>query len=573
MATPYIGSALSVALVTMIDSLVAGRSIGPEALAAVAATAPLISISEILHCLLGFGIDKLMIQEIGRGNRKAANRIFAIVLVAVAVVFALVYLLIIIFEEPILNLIQIDPSLQGAVIIYSRPLLFTMPLFEIFLCIERAFRVDGRAKLMASRALVTNIVNIILSVLFVSVLGFEIEGLAWASVIGTFIGYTVILSHFFSKKRTVSPDFSILLSPKEACVFLRDDIKLGISATLDEVFQSLLVFIQTAVVSSVGGVNGLAIWSIYMTLYNIVISIYNGISASVSLHAGLMLGEENYDGVRDSVKKGFQLMMLAGFIAAVLILLFPRWIAMFFCDSPDLVPLCTTCLSLGACIIPSVAPTVILSLYLPSVNRSRIAYGMILLQKSAFIVASSVSFILGFTWLFICYIIAGWLVALIQMLAIKHNGNWFVQEKNPRLIRAYSILLNPQSIVNVSNDIHNNSSQLFCKKSFAARIALVVEECLNNTLLKAQGKDVMADIDLCTQEEGIFIRIIDDGIAFNPFSDMSREERTDSDTDFLEESIILALSENVQYDRMIDLNHITLLIRNPENPDAVIPSV
>ena len=91
MATPYIISSLSVALVSMIDSLVAGRNIGAVALAAVAATAPIFSIEQILDCFIGYGIDKLMIQEVGKGNRKTANRIFGSILVAVAVIYALVF--------------------------------------------------------------------------------------------------------------------------------------------------------------------------------------------------------------------------------------------------------------------------------------------------------------------------------------------------------------------------------------------------------------------------------------------------------------------------------------------------
>ena len=68
MATPYIFSTLSVALVSTINSLVAGRNIGAVALAAVAVTAPFFSIEQILDCFIGYSIDKLMIQEVGKGD-------------------------------------------------------------------------------------------------------------------------------------------------------------------------------------------------------------------------------------------------------------------------------------------------------------------------------------------------------------------------------------------------------------------------------------------------------------------------------------------------------------------------
>ena len=81
-AHTYIGGAIGMAAVTAVDSLIAGIRIGESALAAIGAAAPLMSISPILHCLLGFGLSKMMIRSIGRGKRKEANRIFGAVLIA-----------------------------------------------------------------------------------------------------------------------------------------------------------------------------------------------------------------------------------------------------------------------------------------------------------------------------------------------------------------------------------------------------------------------------------------------------------------------------------------------------------
>lgn len=571
MATPYIAGTLSVALVSLIDSLIAGRSIGSEALAAVAATAPLLSIGEILHCLLCFGVDKLMIQMIGKGDRKAANRIFGSVLVAIAVIFVLVFGLIIVFERPILSLMQIDPSLHDKVLAYSLPLLITNPLFEVFLCIERAFRVDGRAKLFASRGLITNVVNIALSLLFVTVMGFEIKGLAWASVIGTLLGYSVTLSHFFSKKRTVSPDFSVVLSSKENFEYLKKDIRLGYSATLDELAQGLLVLAQTSVISAVAGTNGLAAWAVFTTLYNIVVSIYNGISASVSLHSGLMIGEKNYGGVRASLMTGFKLEAAFGFAAALLLLFIPNHIAYLFCRDLTLIPLCTECLRIGGLMLPTVAMTVVMSAYLPSINKSPIAYGMIILQKGAFIVAAMIGYFFGFIGLIICFDVAGLLVAIIQNVIVFRDKSLFVPENDPELIRSYSITLIPRKIAEVCEDIIEVKELSAYGSHCAEKISLLVEECLNNILKKSNSKSILADIDIGGQDDGVFIRIVDDGSAYNPFSSMDKQDRIEND--LLEEAIILGLTEDTTYDRVIDMNHITMFIRYPQLCDTAVQGV
>ena len=143
MALTYIGSTLCAQAVILVDSLVAGISIGPEALAAIAAAGPLLAIEQILHCILGFGIDKLMIQEIGKGNRKEANRIFGAILITVALVYMSVYIPLLIFERPLIQFIMGDQPLVDLVIRYTQPLFITAPIFEVFLCIERAFALTG----------------------------------------------------------------------------------------------------------------------------------------------------------------------------------------------------------------------------------------------------------------------------------------------------------------------------------------------------------------------------------------------------------------------------------------------
>ena len=104
MALPYIGSMLGSAVVTAVDSVVAGVNIGKDALAAIAASGPLLAVTLILHCMLGYGIDKLMIRAIGKGNRKEADRIFGAIIIAVFVVYLAVLLPMLLFERKLLEL-------------------------------------------------------------------------------------------------------------------------------------------------------------------------------------------------------------------------------------------------------------------------------------------------------------------------------------------------------------------------------------------------------------------------------------------------------------------------------------
>ena len=562
MALTYIESTICVATVTAVDSLVAGINIGSAALAAIAAAGPLLAIKQILHCILGFGIDKMMIQAVGKGKRKEADRIFGAVLLTVAAVYLLVYLALILLERPLLELLMEDQTLIDLMILYTRPLFAAAPIFEVLLCIERAFRVDGRARLFAARGIITNIANIVLDLLLVSVLGLSLSGLAWSSVISTALGYIVTISHFFSPKRTVTPDFSVLFSGKELLSLIKEDMRLGSSATLDEVMDGLALAAQTSVIGIVGGSGGLAIWAVYKTLRGIVLSMGNGISASVSTHAGLLNGQKDYDGVRYSVKKGVGIGMASSLMAFVLVYLFAGGLADLYRIEPELRTLCTQCLRVGSIAFPAMAFLTVLSAYLPAVNRVGLCNLLVLIQKGLTAASAAIASITDLKMVFVLYGAALWLAAAVLLVLLARDRFWFVPERNPELIMAYSLRLEPEPISDMSTDAARQLSSCAYPAGFCFKAALVLEESVNYIARQNPGEEILADIQLRRREDGVQILIIDDGEAYNPLVSMAEIDWDKPDA--LEEVVVQRLSARVNYDRVLDLNHLSLDVNLPE---------
>ena len=566
MAWTYIGSALCVAAVTAVDSLVAGISIGSDALAAIAAAAPFLAIGQILHCLLGFGIDKLMIQAIGRGKRKESNRIFGAVLIAVLAVYLIVFILLLIFERPLLELFMKDQTLIEGMIRYTQPLFLTAPVFEVFLCIERAFRVDGRSKLFAQRSIITNIGNILFDILLVSELGMDISGLAWASVISTALGYIVTLSHFFSKKRTVSPDLTVIRSPKEMWSYIKDDIRLGGSATLDEVMDGLALAAQTATVGAIGGSQGLAIWAVFKALRGILLSVSNGASASVSIHAGLLNGQKDYDGVRYSLKNGIAIAFGASLLAFLLVHAFAEGISALYRIEPELRELCASCLRIGSFVFPAFAFLSVMSAYLPSVNRIGLTNVLVLVQKCLVILSAMVGYYMVMQNFYTVYVIAVWLTALMMIVLLAHDRFWFVPERNPEMIADYSIRLKPDQIRALSVDADETLENCNYPDPFCAKVALILEDSMNYIARQNPDTEISADIQLKRFGDGVQLLIIDDGEAYNPIASL---EEADWDTPgMLEARIVSGFTAVVNYDRVLDLNHLSLTAELPAADEA-----
>ena len=569
MALTYVSGTAAAAAVVVIDALIAGVSIGEEALAAIAAAGPLLMLEQILHCLLGFGIDKLMVQAIGEGKRKEADRIFGAIIIAVIAVFLLVYVLLIIIERPLLELVMVmdNSTLIDMVIDYTVPLFATATVFEAFLCIERAFRIDGRAKLFSRRAIVTNILNILFDILMVSVLQLGVSGLAWASVISCALGYTVSLSHFFSKKRTVSPDFSVLSNRKELLSYVKKDIRLGSSATLDELMSTVALAVQTSTIGIVGGPEGLAIWAVYKSLSGFVQAVGNGVSASVSVHAGLLYGQGDYNGVRYSVKEGTRLAILISLGASCAVILLANPIVAVYGLEQGIRTLGTQCLLIGCAVFPAIAFLTVITSYLPAVDKVGLANHFVLLQYGLTIIPAVFGYTLGLPSFFASYVGAVWFAVLVMLIIMARNRHWFVPESNPETIAEYSIQLNPDQISALSADVDDWMTRLAYPEPLCSKVALVVEDCMCLIAQHNQNKETHADISFRRRESDVLITVIDDGAPNSPIA-ASAEEDWDK-PGVLETIVVLGFTADAEYDRVLGLNLLTLLVK----PSAAIRAI
>lgn len=561
MALTYVGGSVCASLVTIIDTLIAGVSIGSEALAAISVAAPLLTIAQILHCLLGYGIDKLMIRSIGEGKREEANRIFAAILVAVVAVFAVVYAALLVFERPLLELILSDQSLVNSVIGYTRPIFVVSPVIETFLCIERAFRIDGRARLFSVRGIVTNIANIAFDVLLVTILGLGVSGLAWASVISTMIGYMVTLSHFFSKKRTVSPDFSVLSCKKELLSYIKRDILLGSTATLDEVMSSVALSVQTAAIGLIGGTGGLAMWSVYKSLRGVAQSVGEGVSASVSVHAGLLCGQEDYDGVRFCIREGLAIASVLSTVEAVAVLIFAQQIAFLYgVDSQYLVS-CAVSLRIGCAAFVVISTITVFNAYLSSVGKVDLANRLVMLEYGLIVVAVAVGHSMGLWGFLACYVVAIWIVTLVYAVVTIRDRYWFVPEQSPESIASYSIQLTPDQIATLIKSIDGDLVAIGEPASFASRVALVVEDSTCLTLRYNSGADVRMDLEIKRHEDGVRLMGLDDGKPYNALAQIAQQ--SEDRLEMLEVSVVRALTCDMSYNRALDINQSSLVVRRP----------
>jgi len=188
-------SSLSIPLLGVVDTAVMGHLDSEHYLAAVAVGAILFNFIYLGMNFLRMGTTGLIAQAFGKKDYTEVRSIFAQAII-VAICLALTLLL---FQKLLaltLHLIQASPIVTETAIRYFHWRIWSAPAVLANFVLIGWFLGMQSAKGPMLMLFTTNIINIILDIVFVTQLGMDVDGVALASVIAEFCGLTVGLIYF-----------------------------------------------------------------------------------------------------------------------------------------------------------------------------------------------------------------------------------------------------------------------------------------------------------------------------------------------------------------------------------------
>jgi putative MATE family efflux protein len=216
-ASPAVASMLFLAFYQIVDGIMVGRSLGPEALASVNVLYPVVALISGLAVMIGTGGNARIAVLLGAGHRRQAGGVLATI-IGLGVVLGIVGTLAAIFLMPqLLAALGTSGSLERFAQGYLNGILPFFTLMIVGFILEQSVRNDGKPNLASGVMASCAILNIGLDYLFLFVLGFGISGAAMASGISQSIGALVFLTYFVTKSVRRRPGLR----------FARPDLTLG----------------------------------------------------------------------------------------------------------------------------------------------------------------------------------------------------------------------------------------------------------------------------------------------------------------------------------------------------------
>ncbi len=285
---------------TIVDSVLMGQLISPEAVSAIQNVVPIMGLIAGITSLLSAGASIIATKALGRRDFDEASSSITVAVSSCLGFGLIVSLLTGVLAPRICSLLCQDPALYENT--YKYLYVIIAGAFLMFLLNGTSIIVEsiGYPRLVSFAMLSSVIVNLICDILYVKVFLMDISGAALATLTGSLIGVIALFVFLFWKRKMlgIRPYFRGFAS------MMGRNVVMGIPPFLGNLAITLLIFMCNYFVQSVHGETGVFVMSIGYAMVSLGQMISGGVQGAFLGIGGLLVAQRDYDGLRRLVKRG-----------------------------------------------------------------------------------------------------------------------------------------------------------------------------------------------------------------------------------------------------------------------------
>lgn len=328
---PLFGSIIFQQLYNIADSLVAGKFIGENALAAVGNSyeITLIFIAFAFGCNIGCSV--IVSQFFGAKNYRDMKTSVYTTMISSAVLCAALMLFGILCSSALLTLIHTPGEIMADSMLYLDIYIWGLPFLFFYNIATGIFSALGDSKTPFIFLAISSTSNILVDILFVSVFDMGVAGVAWATFLCQGVSCILSIAVVFKRLSGIHTEekiafYSFTLFKKIAVI--------AIPSILQQSFISIGNIIIQSVINSFGpGV--IAGYSAAVKLNNLVITSFTTLGNGISNYTAQNIGAGILSRIRDGFKAGVKMVWLLCVPIVVLYIAAGSMLVNFFMNEPS----------------------------------------------------------------------------------------------------------------------------------------------------------------------------------------------------------------------------------------------
>lgn len=562
---PTIISNMSILLASFVDGIIVSKLINDDAFSAVNLAEPVILFMQALFFL--FGIGGAICISIAKGQRDEhkANAVFTLSFLSAVLVSVIVTVLGIVLIDPITRVLCSDSTLYDYVQHYALFNIYGSLFMIVVPYLVFIIRTDGMPKFSANILLVSNIVNLLMDLVYMGVFKMDTSGAALATVTGYVVGFIMELYYLlFYKKRTLK----FIRLKKSDFKYLGELSTGGIASVINTILLFVKAILLNQIVLGATGADGMAVFSVCNFTLTFISMFITGGSDTMTPIVGLLYGERDYKGIDIVLRKTFVFVTASCAVIMVFILLFPSLLLQLFSiTSPERLAMGIPAVRIFSLCFVFMGVCYVTLSYLQATKQKAISVittflrGLIITVPLAYVLSG----LFGLNGVSLTFVLSEALTAAITFLICfivsrvksdKYSGI-LLHERQTECSALFDASLKPEAeqAAGISDSIiaFCNDNGITGKTADYAGVLSeeTVEHIRNHNLDKKQPK-----IDLICRitDEEVILSVRDNGEAFDAAT-------VDDGEEFTNLKVINSLADDVDYSRALGLNNMLIKIK------------
>ncbi len=322
-------------LYNTVDSVVVGRFVGDNALAAVGSAGPILNLLIVLFVGISVGAGIMVSQHLGTRNREELSMTIGTCIVLTGIASLLVMVFATVAVRPMLELLNTPESIIGWCTSYLRILFIGVAGCAYYNILSGILRGLGDSMSALLYLLVASGLNIVLDLFFVVKMDMGVSGVALATAIAQGVSALLCLLRLTKLKDLFELKWKYIRLFKS---HVKNIIRLGVPSGLTQAIMSMSMLVVQSLTNSFGEIF-IAANVIVMRVDGFAMMPNFSFGTAMTTYAGQNVGAGKYDRVVKGARQGTAIAVGTAAVIVVLILAFGKQLMQIFTDTPELVSL------------------------------------------------------------------------------------------------------------------------------------------------------------------------------------------------------------------------------------------
>ncbi len=322
-------------LYSTVDSIVVGRYVGDNALAAVGSAGPIYNLLLVLFMGVSAGASVMVSQYFGAKDREGLSKVIGNCLTLTAVTSLIIMIVGAIIIKPLLNLLGTPKSIIDWCYSYLMVLVLGIAGTSYYFMLTGILRGMGDSVSALIYLLVATVTNIVLDILFVAQFNMGVFGVALATIIAQILSAILSFIKLYNMRTVFDMGPKYLKLEKR---YAGTTIRLGIpSGVTQMIFSAAMILVQS--LTNTFGEMVIAANVIIMRVDGFVMMPNFSFGMALTTYAGQNIGAGKTDRVLVGSRQGTLIAAATSFIITGLVVVFGHYIMGLFTETEALIDL------------------------------------------------------------------------------------------------------------------------------------------------------------------------------------------------------------------------------------------